>query len=61
MKQCKQDALEWLSGTSRDFREVCALANLDPEFVRRQARIALKRKSLWRKYNKNSYTGRKKK
>lgn len=30
----KRDADGWLRGFSRDFRRVCALAQIDPDFVR---------------------------
>lgn len=33
----RQQARDWLVGNSRDFREVCSLAGVDPDAVREQA------------------------
>ena len=42
-KQRLQDeARRWLTGMSRDFMEICALADMEPEIVRRQAIGALR-------------------
>lgn len=58
-KYRKAQAIAWLAGTSQSFLEVCALADLDPDYVRKRSRLALKRNCIWRKYNPNSYKGHK--
>lgn len=44
----RQEALEWLLGITQDFEIVCENAGLDPDYVRTQARAALKRGFVWR-------------
>lgn len=47
-RQQKVEALSWLRGTSRDFITVCQLAEMDPDYVRKMARLALERGCHWR-------------
>jgi hypothetical protein len=44
----KEAAIQWLTGNSRDFYLVCSLANLDPGYVRRNAKRALTVAVEWR-------------
>jgi hypothetical protein len=41
-------AIQWLQGESEDFLEVCVLANMDPDYVKRKTQEALKRGCKWR-------------
>ena len=41
-------ARAWLKGNTEDFIEVCELADLDPEYVKTQAKIAISRNCKWR-------------
>jgi hypothetical protein len=45
----KFTAIAWLSGISMDFLEVCLFAGLDPEYVKAEAKKAIKRGCIWRK------------
>ena len=42
----RDEARDWLTGMSRDFIETCALADMEPEQVRRQALGVLRRAGL---------------
>jgi hypothetical protein len=42
-------AISWLSGKSKDFMTVCALADLDPNYVFNKSKEALKRNCQWRR------------
>lgn len=44
----RHEALEWLLGITRDFEIVCDNAGLDPDYVRTEARAALRRGFVWR-------------
>jgi len=46
--QEKRRAIQWLLSGDDDFITVCLHANLDPEYVREKARIAIKRGCVWR-------------
>jgi hypothetical protein len=48
LRRSRNDALEWLLGTSPDFEIVCDNAGLDPDYVRTRARFALARGFVWR-------------
>lgn len=48
LKYEKAQAIAWLSGRSSDFHEVCALAGLEPSYVKRKAREAIERGCIWR-------------
>lgn len=41
MRLHKAQAISWLSGISEDFRTVCALAELEPRYVKERAREAI--------------------
>jgi len=47
-KKEKARAISWLHSDSEDFKEVCSLADLDPTYVRRKAKEALKNGCKWR-------------
>jgi hypothetical protein len=42
-------AISWLSSRSKDFMTVCALADLDPQYVFSKAKEAMARNCQWRK------------
>jgi hypothetical protein len=44
----KAQALAWLQMCSEDFTTVCSLADLDPEWVRAKAKIAIENGCKWR-------------
>lgn len=44
----RAQAISWLSGKSKDFATVCALAGFDPNYVLLKSREALKRGCSWR-------------
>ena len=44
----KAKARAWLKGDSDDFKEVCYLADMDPEYVKTQAKLAIARGCKWR-------------
>lgn len=44
----KNIAIQWLTGNSPDFIEVCLAAGLEPDLVRKRAKKALMQPSLWR-------------
>ena len=48
MRLIKAQATSWLSGYSEDFYTVCALADMDPDYVREQAKEAIARGCKWR-------------
>jgi|GEM_PF-1905190 len=52
LKKEKAYAISWLNGDSDDFYEVCIMANLDPSYVKEQAKEAIKRGCTWRKESK---------
>lgn len=39
----KRDALDWLQGNSKGFKDICHAANIDPDFVRRKAKEAIRK------------------
>lgn len=51
-KLYKTRALEWLKGDNADFFTVCALADMDPEYVKYQAKCAISRGCKWRNDSK---------
>lgn len=44
----KHEAINWLTGNSKDFVDVCIAANLNPDYVRRKAKHAISNPSPWR-------------
>lgn len=54
-KLLKVTALRWLKGDSKDFQDVCILAEMDESYVRAASKRALKRGCKWR--NDNRYPG----
>ncbi len=42
-------AIAWLAGTSKDFYSVCSLAELDPDYVRKKAKQAIRNGCKWRR------------
>jgi len=44
----RMKARVWLRGKTDDFLEVCHLADMDPEYVRNQAKLAIGRNCKWR-------------
>lgn len=44
----KHEAINWLTGNSRNFKTVCALAGLDHSYVRSRAKKALVSPAPWR-------------
>lgn len=44
----KMKARAWLRGNSKDFQSVCALADMDPQYVKQQAQIAIINNCQWR-------------
>ena len=44
----KHEAIRWLTGNSKDFQDVCLLADMDPDYVRRSAKRALVAPRAWR-------------
>ncbi len=44
----KHEAINWLTGNSRNFNTVCHFANLDPDYVRRKAKRAIVSPQNWR-------------
>lgn len=48
MRYDRAQAISWLSGTSPDFYAVCAMADLDPEYVKLKATQAIKQGCKWR-------------
>ncbi len=55
MRLIKAQAVSWLFGISQDFKNVCLLANLSPEYVRERAKEAIQNGCIWRAHNPNSY------
>ena len=49
----KIKARAWLRGDSQDFLKVCSLADMDPEYVKIQAKMAIERNCRWRNDFKN--------
>jgi hypothetical protein len=50
-RSARAHAISWLGGDSDDFNEVCELANLTPEYVRKKAKEAISRGCKWRQSN----------
>jgi len=48
MKYDKAQAIAWLASGSKDFHQVCTLADMDPEYVRQKSKEAIKRGCSWR-------------
>lgn len=48
-KRHRDQALNWLEGTSEDFKIVCDLAGFEPAFVRKKVKQALLNSTRWRK------------
>jgi hypothetical protein len=44
----KNEALQWLTGNSKDFHLVCMHAGMDPDYVRRKAKRSLVSPVAWR-------------
>lgn len=44
----KARAIAWLNGDTEDFLEVCSMAGLDPDYVKRKAYEAIKNGCKWR-------------
>lgn len=44
----KYEAINWLTGNSKNFVTVCLNAGLDPNYVRRKAKRAIASPTLWR-------------
>jgi hypothetical protein len=44
----KHEAINWLTGGSRNFKTVCLMAGLDPDYVRSQAKKSLLSPMPWR-------------
>ena len=51
MKKEKARAISWLSGLSDDFEEVCDLAGLSPDYVKKKAKEAIANGCKWRVEN----------
>lgn len=47
-KISKMKAIQWLLEDNHDFTEVCRLADMEPDYVRAQAKAALSRGCKWR-------------
>lgn len=45
----KAKAIRWLLGNSEDFVTVCQNADLDPQYVREKAKMAIERGCVWRR------------
>ncbi len=45
----RNQAISWLTNKSKDFIEVCELAQLDPSIIREKAVEAIKQGCIWRK------------
>jgi hypothetical protein len=50
-KNYKAQAISWLSGNSDDFLEVCMLADMEPDYVKKMTKLALARNCKWRNDN----------
>lgn len=48
-KKAKAHAISWLNGDSDDFYQVCIMADMDPDYVKKQAAEAIKRGCKWKK------------
>ncbi len=48
MRRQKAHAISWLNGGCDDFLEVCELAGLDSEYVKKKAKEAIKNGCKWR-------------
>ncbi|NBO18713.1 MAG: hypothetical protein EBV03_05680 [Proteobacteria bacterium] len=44
----KHEAIRWLTGNGKDFKMVCILADVDPEYIRSRVKKALAAPRLWR-------------
>lgn len=44
----KFEATRWLTGNSSDFRNVCLMAGMDPDYVRARAQKAITQNTKWR-------------
>ena len=49
MRLERAQAISWISGTSTDFYDVCAMADMNPDYVKRKSKEAIKRECKWRK------------
>ena len=45
---CKQAAIAWLTGNSKDFCTVCHFAGMDPDYVRKKAKKSITSPIPWR-------------
>jgi hypothetical protein len=45
---CKDEAIRWLTNNNKDFVEVCLLAGLDPDYIRKKAKKAIISPTAWR-------------
>lgn len=48
-KTIKARAISWLDGKSDDFKDVCEMAGLEPEYIRKKSGEAIKNGCKWRK------------
>jgi len=48
MRYEKAQAIAWLAGNSKDFKQVCVMADMEPEYVRSKAKEAVGRGCVWR-------------
>jgi len=46
--KAKREAKTWLLGESEDFFDICCLADLNPSYVKKKAKLALARNCVWR-------------
>lgn len=44
----RHEAIQWLTGGSKDFRTVCQLAGFDPDYIRKKAKQCLAAPRPWR-------------
>lgn len=48
LRYFKDEAIRWLTGNSKDFVQVCLLAGVDPDYIRRKAKRAIVSPTAWR-------------
>lgn len=58
--KAKREAKNWLLGESEDFLDICCLADLNPDYVKKKARLALARNCVWRNDRKKKVLEEKK-
>lgn len=47
-KYHKHEAINWLTGNSKDFNDVCIRAGMEPEYVRKKAKQIIASPTQWR-------------